>query len=97
MGGKTVVFTTTNGTRAMRHARKAERVLIAAFVNASAVYEALLDTERVAIVCAGTDSELSTDDILLAGLLVERLERQTGLSYAFNAQALTARLPPRSR
>ena len=91
VGGKTVVFTTTNGTRAMRHVQKADRVLIAAFVNASAVYEALLDAERVAIVCAGTDGQFSTDDILLAGLLVERLERQTGLNYAFNAQALTAK------
>jgi 2-phosphosulfolactate phosphatase len=91
VGGKTVVLTTTNGTRAILRCRKAERVLIGALVNASAVYEQLLDQQQVNIVCAGTDGQFSRDDVLLAGLLVERLQRRSGLIYQLNAQAITAR------
>jgi 2-phosphosulfolactate phosphatase len=89
--GKTVVFTTTNGTRAMLHAQSAHEVLIAAFVNVSAVVQALLERDRIHILCAGTDGQISEDDVLLAGMLVERLQRQGGLSYEQNAQAMTAR------
>jgi 2-phosphosulfolactate phosphatase len=91
VGGKTVIITTTNGTRAMLHARRAEQVLVASFVNAAAIVARLLDCENVAILCAGTDGLISDDDVLLAGLLVDRLQRQAGMVYQQNAQAMTAR------
>ena len=90
VGGKTVVLTTTNGTRAMIHARQADEVLIAAFVNASAVVRRLFDREHVHILCAGTDGKISEDDVLLAGLLVERLQRQGEWSISRTPR----RLPP---
>ena len=43
VGGKTMVFTTTNGTRAMLRCQAASRVLIGAFVNFSAVCRELAD------------------------------------------------------
>jgi 2-phosphosulfolactate phosphatase len=91
VGGKTIVFTTSNGTRAMSCARGAARILIAAFVNATAVYQRLLGEERIHLLCAGTDGQFSRDDVLLAGLLVTRLERFGGMVYQLNAQAMTAR------
>jgi len=91
LDGATLAFTTTNGTRAMHHAHLAPRVLLAAFVNASAVVQALLDEPQVYILCSGTCDQYSEDDVLLAGMLVERLERIGGFSYAQNAQAATAR------
>jgi len=91
VGGRTVVFTTTNGTRAILGCRSADRVLIGAFANASAVCRQLAGIERIHLVCAGTDGEFSRDDVLLAGLLVERIVRQVGVPYQLNAQALTAR------
>lgn len=89
--GRTLVFTTTNGTRAMAVCGKAARVLIGAFVNAGAVYQRLAGQERIHLVCSGTRGEVGRDDVLMAGLLVERLQRSGGLPYALNAQALTAR------
>jgi 2-phosphosulfolactate phosphatase len=72
--GKTVVLTTTNGTRALLRAAEAERVLVAAFVNYSAVCEQLRqDARPVHIVCAGTEGEVSLEDTLLAGALVDSL------------------------
>ncbi len=91
VGGKTIIFTTTNGTRAMARAEKADEILVAAFVNASAVVRRLFDREYVNILCAGTDGRISRDDVLLAGLLVERLLREGGMVYQQNGQAITAR------
>ncbi len=87
----TLVFTTTNGTRALNHARLADRVLMGAFVNASAVVRQLLDQKQIHILCAGTNGEYSEDDILLAGFLVQRLERHGAYKYSQNVQAVTAR------
>jgi 2-phosphosulfolactate phosphatase len=89
--GKTIVFTTTNGTLAMSHARDAKKILLAAFVNVSAVVQKLLGEDEVHILCAGTNGEFSQDDILLAGLIVERLNKIGGKVYEMNAQAVTAR------
>lgn len=91
VAGKTIIFTTTNGTRAMAHARLADEVLVASFVNASAIVRRLLDRERIHIVCAGTDGNITEEDVLLAGMLVERLQRAGGAIYRQNAQAITAR------
>ena len=70
----TVVLTTTNGTRAILRAAEAERVLIGAFVNYSAVCELLrTDARPVHIVCAGCDGAPALEDTLLAGALVDFL------------------------
>lgn len=69
-----LVMTTTNGTRAMLHARQAERVLAAGFVNFSAVCENLLNENRpIHFLCAGSNGHISLEDTLLAGALVAAL------------------------
>ena len=67
VGGKSVVFTTTNGTRAMQLCRSANRVLIGAFTNFSAVCRELEREEHVDILCAGTDGQITREDVLFAG------------------------------
>lgn len=91
VAGRTVVFTTTNGTRAVLQSRLADRVLIGAFANAGAVAAELAGCERIHLVCAGTRGEYSHDDVLLAGLLVELVLKQADLAYQLNTPALTAR------
>ena len=86
VGGKTVIFTTTNGTRALLHCREARRVLIAGFVNLSAIWAAVRHEPRVAIVCAGTRGEPTGEDTLLAGAIVARL-RATGNDAELSASA----------
>lgn len=72
--GATLVLTTTNGARAIVRAAEAERVLIAAFVNFSAVCEQLqADARPVHILCAGTDGEPAMEDTILAGAFVDCL------------------------
>jgi len=91
VAGKTIILTTTNGTRAIEHARRADRILIGAFVNASAIVGELVEQEHIRLLCAGTGGEISRDDVLLAGMLAERVQRLGGLVHEQNAQAITAR------
>ena len=72
--GCTLVLTTTNGTRALLRAAEAERVLVAGFVNYSAVCEQLQQDQRpIHIICAGTGPAVALEDTLLAGALVDFL------------------------
>lgn len=72
--GNTLVLTTTNGTRALLRAAAAARVLVAGFVNYSAVCEQLRqDARPVHIVCAGQQGDVALEDTLLAGALVDFL------------------------
>ncbi len=93
VGGKSVLFTTTNGTRAMARCQGARRVLLAAFVNFSAICRELSDalsspsSQGAAIVCAGTDGEVTREDTLLAGAIVDDLSGITTLTLALNDQA----------
>jgi 2-phosphosulfolactate phosphatase len=86
---RTIVFTTTNGTRAMMRCRQARRVLLAGFVNAGAVLAALTDHPNLALLCAGTAGQITREDTLLAGYLVEQLASRQ--AYDLNDQARIAR------
>lgn len=74
VGNRPVVFTTTNGTRALLRSVAADTVLLAGFVNLSAIVERLNAMDNpVTIVCAGTDGRITGEDVLYAGALVSRL------------------------
>lgn len=74
VAGKTIVFTTSNGTATLLHARHAKLVLVGSFANLSSVCAFVSSRpEPVHLVAAGTRDELSLDDILPAGAMVERL------------------------
>jgi 2-phosphosulfolactate phosphatase len=75
--GKTLVLTTTNGTRALELARPAAEVVAGAFVNLTAVSDYLKRSGRdVILVCAGWKDKVNMEDTLLAGAIVNRLRRQ---------------------
>jgi 2-phosphosulfolactate phosphatase len=83
--GMRIVFTTTNGTRAIQKACKAANVLAGAFLNASAVAEAALKLRRdIVVLCAGTQDIFSLEDGLCAGLLVHRMLELSGKPVAMN-------------
>lgn len=80
VGGKTVIFTTTNGTRAIRAAAGAPMLWLASFVNLqSIVHSVFREMERnsslqgIVIFCAGTEDRFDLPDILCAGMLIEAL------------------------
>lgn len=73
IAGKSLVFTTTNGTRAMQRCRPARRVVLGAFVNGSAVVHALAEATEIALLCAGTAGKVTREDALMAGYLTSEL------------------------
>ena len=78
VGHKSLVFTTTNGTRAMLHARAADEIWLAALVNVSAVVSRCAERKRIDILCAGTGGKITREDVLLAGAIVARLTAPAG-------------------
>ena len=78
VGGKRIVMSTTNGTRALVAAEAGERVLVGSFLNLSAVARAVAGAERLTVVCAGRDGRFAIDDALCAGMLLARLTEQGG-------------------
>ena len=90
VAGRTLVFTTTNGTRAMLHCHRARAVLLAAFVNRSAVASRLIDDDNVHLVCAGTNGEITREDVLAAGAIIDLASRERA-DAELNDQATLAR------
>ncbi|MEO2022949.1 MAG: 2-phosphosulfolactate phosphatase [Pirellulaceae bacterium] len=84
---QTILFTTTNGTRALDRCQQAARVLVAGFVNLSAVANRLKHAAPIHLLCAGTDGKVSLEDTLLAGALVDRLVQQATQPNPINDQA----------
>jgi len=77
VSGKSLVFCTTNGTRALVKSKEAKSVVVAGFNNISVVKEFILKLEHadnhLAIICAGKENRFSIEDALCAGLLVDKL------------------------
>jgi 2-phosphosulfolactate phosphatase len=77
---KTVVMTTTNGTRAILASLEAERIYVAGFTNLRATSDEISvqflkkdHGHAVHIICAGTEGHISLEDSLLAGALTSQI------------------------
>jgi 2-phosphosulfolactate phosphatase len=75
IAGKTIVMTTTNGTRALRATAHAGKTLIASFLNlqATADWLEIKAPAHLILVCAGTREEPAYEDALCAGALCDSL------------------------
>lgn len=72
--GRTVVMTTTNGTKSINMAKKDHKVVIGSFLNLQAIAEWLISRdEDVIIFCAGWKDKFNLEDTLFAGALSELL------------------------
>ncbi|NPV27657.1 MAG: 2-phosphosulfolactate phosphatase [Firmicutes bacterium] len=77
--GKTIILTTSNGTRAIRRVQVANHILIGSFLNARAAatraYQLAneMDSDLV-VLCAGMGDRFSLDDYFCAGLICRLIE-----------------------
>jgi 2-phosphosulfolactate phosphatase len=94
VAGRTLAFASTNGSRALLAIAGLRRRLLAAFVNADAVLEALAGERFVLIVCAGKLGRFALEDAACAGWLCERLAAR-GADFEGSEAALVRRLAPR--
>ena len=75
--GKTLVLTTTNGTRLLHMVKNAAEIITGSFVNLSAVCDFLVAQEgkRVILGCAAWKDKFNLEDTLFAGAVVERIRQ----------------------
>jgi 2-phosphosulfolactate phosphatase len=79
--GKTVIYSTTNGTVAMAQAAPASRVYCGALLNARALVAHILARharETILLVCSGSGNNFNFEDFYGAGYFVECLAQHVG-------------------
>ncbi|HEY8910396.1 MAG TPA: 2-phosphosulfolactate phosphatase [Desulfosporosinus sp.] len=99
VGGKRVIMTTTNGTRAIRDSVAAPMIWMASFLNMQSIVSAVLRQfedngkfQGVVVFCAGTEDRFDLPDTLCAGMLIDAL----GTDVAINDLGEAARMLYRS-
>ncbi len=77
ISGKTIVLTTTNGTKAMHMAREtADQVVVGSFLNLTSLCNWLVAQEKdVLLLCAGWKDQFNLEDTLFAGAVVNVLRK----------------------
>ena len=78
IGGKTLVLTTTNGTRLLHMAldRGAGQVITGSFPNLSAVCNYLLaQNQPVVLACAAWKDRVNIEDLLFAGAVINKVKK----------------------
>ena len=84
VAGRRIVITTTNGTAAVDACTDASEVLIGAIVNRAAAAARARElavahgTSTIHLVCAGTDGEVTEEDRLAAGAILDAAGRLPG-------------------
>jgi 2-phosphosulfolactate phosphatase len=81
VAGRTVVYSTTNGTVAMTEAAGAARVYCAALLNARRTVEHVLERhprETVLLLCSGSGNNFNFEDFYGAGCFVAHFQERLG-------------------
>lgn len=77
--GKSIVFTSTNGSQAFVKARYAKELVVCGFVNISVVTSELRTWgSDLTILCSGRDGDFSMEGAVCAGMLLQKLIDTTG-------------------
>ncbi len=97
---KSIVFSTTNGVKTLNQAKEAKihDLIVASFNNVSIVKEYILKPENIehnlAIICSGKNNRFSLEDVICAGLLIEKIaiDKKTEITYLLSDTAKAARM-----
>jgi 2-phosphosulfolactate phosphatase len=87
VAGRTLVMTTTNGTRALRSCAHAREVFVGSFLNLGATADRLRahPPSQLLVLCSGTFEQAAYEDILAAGALCDALWESLGGTAADSA------------
>jgi 2-phosphosulfolactate phosphatase len=90
IGGKTLVLTTTNGTKLlhMAHSRGAKEIITGSFPNITAVCDYLLaKNTNVILGCAAWKDKVNIEDTLFAGAVINRLKEHFSFECDYSQMA----------
>ena len=94
IAGRKLIYSTTNGTVALRQSSKADHVYAAALLNGAAVIDRVLKRhpgKTILIVCSGSMGMVNLEDLYGAGFLVDLLSREMDEQVDFSDAALAVR------
>ncbi|MGI6048443.1 MAG: 2-phosphosulfolactate phosphatase [Petrimonas sp.] len=93
VSGREIVFTTTNGTKAIEVAKDCGQLFIGAFSNIDALIDKCLSTaERIVILCAGWNNKVNIEDTLFGGAFVEKLSKKIEVFFESDAVRMALKL-----
>lgn len=90
--GKTLVLTTTNGTRLLQLAldKNAKGIVTGSFPNLSAVCNYLVNQNQdIVLGCAAWKNRVNIEDMLFAGAVIDRIENHVSINCDSSQIALT--------
>lgn len=91
--GKTIYYTTTNGTQAIETARKSGTVYIGSFLNAPALAKHLeKEKDDVILLCSGWKNNPCIEDTLCAGLIADILIQSNSFTLIGDSAKITSTL-----
>jgi 2-phosphosulfolactate phosphatase len=77
LNNKTVIITSTNGTKALQKVKKAPHILVGCFLNMThCIQQALYFKKDIVIVCAGRRGQFAIEDGLTAGMMIYYLRQK---------------------
>ena len=79
---KILIFTTSNGTKALNQLEGAAEVFIGSFLNMSALVHRFLNLDDAVLVCSGTNNNFSMDDAMCAALFIEEIRRKKSVKLS---------------
>ncbi|BBD44317.1 MAG TPA: 2-phosphosulfolactate phosphatase [Porphyromonadaceae bacterium] len=98
VSGRDIVFTTTNGTRAIEAAKDCGRLFIGAFSNIDNLADTCLSSgERIVVLCAGWNNCVSMEDTLFGGAFVKKLSERAEIVFGSDAVRIAMELWEKAR
>jgi 2-phosphosulfolactate phosphatase len=94
VAGKTIVMTTTNGTRALRSCAHGKTVLIGSFLNLKATADFVLSAspQDLLLICSGTYEQTAYEDALGVGALCDLLWSQVDQKHISDSAKMAREL-----
>ena len=75
VAGKTIVLTTTNGTRCIKMSLGADKIVAGSFLNLDAIVDFIRQDKKDTILfCAGWKDQFNLEDTLFAGAVIDLME-----------------------
>jgi 2-phosphosulfolactate phosphatase len=93
VGGKRLVLTTTNGTRAFHSVSSGREILVGSFFNIGATAQKCFESDRdLLIFPSGDEGEFSLEDTVCGGMLIDRIIKQSRKPISLRDASLSAHI-----
>ena len=80
--GKTLIFTTSNGTLTLNKLAGTKEIFIGSFLNMNALVRKFQVLDNVVLVCSGTDNNFSMDDAMCAALFINEIMKKKAVALS---------------